>query len=62
MKKGCHHEGHIRPSVTKEELQECYGDNLEGVKIITLAPDIPGALETIGWLSKEYKDIQIAIG
>lgn len=61
-KKGCHHEGHIRATVSKDEFQECYGDNLEGVKIITLAPDLVGALDTIKWLSKEHKDIQIGIG
>lgn len=61
-KKGCHREDYIRESVNKEELMECYGESLKGVKIITLAPELPGALETIKWLCKEYKDIQISIG
>lgn len=62
VKKGCHHEDYIRESISKEKLLECYGDNLSGVKIITLAPEIPGALQAIEWLRKEYKDIQISIG
>ena len=62
VKKGCHHEDLIRTSVSKEKVRDCYGDSLEGVKIITLAPDLEGALGTIAWLSKEHKDIQIAIG
>jgi len=61
-KKGCHCERHIRDTISKEKLLECYGKSLDGVKIITLAPELPGALETIKWLHKEHKDIKISIG
>jgi len=61
QKKGCHDINFIRDSVSEEELLDCYG-SLNGVKIITLAPELPGAMETIEWLSKEYKHIIIAIG
>ena len=36
-----------------------YGGSLDGVKIITLAPELSGAMKTIEWLSKEHKDIII---
>ena len=63
MKKGCHHSDHIRDTVSKKELLKCFGDSLKGVKIITLAPELPGALDTIEWLKKEYKDdMQVSIG
>ena len=63
-KKGCHHEGNIRDTVpvSKEALLDCYGEDLKGVKIITLAPELPGALGTIEWLKQEYKDMLISIG
>ena len=61
-KRGCHYEANIQNSVSKEKLLKCYGDDLQGVRIITLAPDVDGALETIKWLDEEYKHIQIAIG
>ena len=62
MKRGCHNEENIRDTVSKEELCKCYGKNLDGVKIITLAPELDGALDTIVWLNKEHKDIEISIG
>lgn len=62
LKKGCHIESHIRDSASKEELLQCYGGSLDGVKIITLAPELPGAMETIEWLSNEHKNIVISIG
>jgi len=49
-------------TVSKDELSKCYGESLEGVKIITLAPELDGTLDTIKWLNKEHKDIEISIG
>ena len=62
-KRGCHREGNIRDTVpvSKEVLLKCYGD-LKGVQIITLAPELLETLDTIEWLRKEYKDMQISIG
>ena len=62
MKKGCHNEENLRNTVSKDELSKCYGESLEGVKIITLAPELDGALDTIEWLNKDHKDIEISIG
>ncbi|XP_065886507.1 N-acetylglucosamine-6-phosphate deacetylase-like [Dysidea avara] len=61
-KKGCHIESHIKEVVSKEDLLNCYGRNLSGVKIITLAPELPEAMDTIEWLSEEHKEIVISIG
>ena len=61
-KKGCHIESHIIEEVSKDRLLDLYGGSLNGVKIITLAPELPGAMETIEWLSKEHKNIIISIG
>ena len=61
-KKGCHIESHIKDKVSKNDLLDCYGGSLNGVKIITLAPELSGAMETIKWLSEEHKEIVISIG
>lgn len=56
---GAHEAKVIQEQVSLSALERCYGD-LTGVKIITLAPEIPGALNTISELVK--KGIVVAAG
>ena len=59
-KKGAHNEAFIRDYLSPKEVEACYGD-LESVRIITLAPELHGAMETIQWLTKEKK-IVVSLG
>ena len=59
-KKGAHNEAFIRGSMSPDEVERCYGD-LGAVRIITLAPELPGAMETIQWLTQE-KNIVVSLG
>ena len=45
-KKGAHQEAHIQDNVSLSQLQSCYG-TLDNIRIITLAPELPGAIEVI---------------
>lgn len=36
--------------MSPELIQECYGSQMDNVRIVTLAPELTGALETIEWL------------
>jgi N-acetylglucosamine-6-phosphate deacetylase len=49
-KKGAHEEALVQSTVSPELIQECYGSQMDNVRIITLAPELTGALETIEWL------------
>lgn len=40
---------HLSPSM----IRECYGDALDNVRIVTLAPELSGSNETIKWLTEE---------
>ena len=47
-KKGAHMEKHIRDPVKgMESVQAMYGPGLSNVTIITLAPELPGAMEVV---------------
>ena len=59
-KKGAHQEAYIQDSVCQQTLQACYG-SLDAVRIITLAPELPGAMEVIRWLSEEH-NIVVSLG
>ena len=51
-KKGAHEEALVQSTVSPELIQECYGSQnlMDNIRIITLAPELTGALETIEWL------------
>lgn len=51
-KKGAHEEALIQSTISPELIQECYGSQnlMDNIRIITLAPELPGAIETIEWL------------
>ena len=59
-KKGAHNEAFIRNCMSPHDMEQCYGD-LKDVRIITLAPELPGAMETIQWLTEE-KNIVVSLG
>ena len=59
-KKGAHNEAFIRDCLSPKEVEACYGD-LAYVRIVTLAPELPGAMETIRWLTEEKK-IVVSLG
>ncbi len=63
-KKGAHEESFIKSSVSPNLLQDVYGSQLDNVRLVTLAPELVGGLETIAWLKerKNQKKIVIAIG
>ncbi len=46
IKKGAHAEVHVQDTVSYSLIQECYG-SLDNMTIITLAPELPGAMEVI---------------
>lgn len=64
-KKGAHNEVFIHSTVSPSSLLDCYcGPNpssLDHVRIVTLAPELPGAMETIKWLSEE-RNIVVSLG
>lgn len=49
-KKGAHEGGLIQSSVTPELIKACYGPETDNIQIITLAPELDGAMKTIEWL------------
>lgn len=58
-KKGAQPAQFIRPPSIEELVRET-GDNLDAVKVITLAPEMPGALELIRWMAQ--RNIIASIG
>ncbi len=64
-KKGAHDENSILSSVSPSSLMDCYcGPNpssLDNVRVVTLAPELPGAMETIKWLSAE-RNVFVSLG
>ncbi len=64
LKKGAHEESFIKPCLSPSLLQDVYGSQLDNVRLVTLAPEIEGGLETIVWLKerKNEKNIVVAMG
>lgn len=58
-KKGAHNTQFIQNQV--QNISEFYGGNLTGVRIVTLAPELPGALEAIHQLSSQH-GIIVSVG
>ena len=50
-KRGAHNKDYVRGTLSPDAVQDCY-HSLQDVCIITLAPELPGAIETICWLKK----------
>ena len=56
--------------MSPELIQECYGSQMDNIRIVTLAPELTGALETIEWLDtyrsgekeREEKRIVVSLG
>ncbi len=63
-KKGAHEQAFIQPSLSPALLQDVYGSQLDNVRLVTLAPELEGGLETIAWLKERTneKEIIVAIG
>ncbi len=63
-KKGAHEQAFIQPSLSPTLLQDVYGSQLDNVRLVTLAPELEGGLETIAWLKERTneKEIVVAIG
>ena len=59
-KKGAHEEQYIRNSLSPASVSECYG-SLDNVRLVTLAPELPGAREAVRWLS-EAKGVMVSLG
>ncbi|EXJ64759.1 N-acetylglucosamine-6-phosphate deacetylase [Cladophialophora yegresii CBS 114405] len=62
-KKGAHNASYL-VEPTQISPSELYGDGSlrEAVKLITLAPELPGAIALIGQLQEEYPHIVISLG
>ncbi|KIW15713.1 N-acetylglucosamine-6-phosphate deacetylase [Exophiala spinifera] len=62
-KKGAHSAQHLQIPA-EMSLSELYGDaNLKGpIKLITMAPELPGSTALIGQLQEEYPHIVISLG
>ena len=58
-RKGAHDHVHIQSSLSPTAILDCYG-SLENVRIITLAPELPGAMDVITWL--QDRGVVIALG
>lgn len=58
-KTGAHCRDYLQAKCTPASLMECY-THLEGVRLITLAPELPGALDTIAFLKQ--KGISVGAG
>ncbi len=63
-KKGAHEQAFIQPSLSPTLFQDVYGSQLDNVRLVTLAPELEGGLETIAWLKerKDKKEIIVAVG
>ena len=53
QKKGAHREEFIQHTLSQQDLLQCYG-SLEDISIVTLAPELPGAEDTIRWLCEHH--------
>ena len=51
-KRGPHRLHFIQNEISKEAVLQSYR-SLENIRIITLAPELPGSKSTIPWLSKQ---------
>ena len=60
-KKGAHEESFIQPSLSPSLIKEIYGCHLDNLRIITLAPELDGALDSIPWLKSEANDHGIVV-
>ena len=61
-KKGAHNRDYVLyKELSPSAILSCY-HSLQDVCIITLAPEIPGAMETIRWLKKEHSDVIVSLG
>ena len=58
-KKGAHAEVHIQDVISFSLMQKCYG-SLDNVRIITLAPELPGAMSAISQLRN--RGIVVSLG
>jgi N-acetylglucosamine-6-phosphate deacetylase len=58
-KRGAHHPGHLRPP-DREELTRLIAILGCGFRLITLAPELPGALPVVRWLREQ--GVRVAIG
>lgn len=59
QKKGAHREEYIQDSLSQQNLLDCYG-SLDNVRIVTLAPELHGAEESIRWLHDH--DVVVSMG
>ena len=59
-KKVAHNRHYVCTQISPSSVLSCY-HSLQVVRIITLAPELPGAMETIQWLRKEY-DVIVGFG
>lgn len=60
-KKGAHEESFIQPSLSPSLIQQVYGHRLDNLRIITLAPELDGALKSIPWLKNEANDHGVVV-
>ena len=60
QKRGAHSEPLIITHISPSALQNCY-HSLDNVRIVTLAPELPGALDAIQWLHMKRR-VVVAIG
>lgn len=60
-KRGAHPEHFLLPLTNgRKDAEDVYGSNLENVAIVTLAPELPGAIDVIDWLVK--KGVVVSVG
>lgn len=58
-KKGAHRENLVQDSICPKKLSQCY-ESLDNISIVTLAPELSGATETIKWLCE--RGIVVSMG
>lgn len=59
-KRGAHPQAHINPLPSPDSLMRRYG-SLDNVSVVTMAPELRGAMETIRWLCGE-KNVTVSLG
>ena len=60
-KKGAHQEGFIQNQISPSLIKATYGDSLANIRIITLAPELPGSDASVRWL-REDKRVVVSLG